>query len=761
MTVESSRKTESQEPYGPGGCPRCGTRLRQPYKYCPNCAYRLRPDLFPAPATEVRGVPVSQRLVALGGYLLFAGMLLLVAFAGVRLFSGPEPLEPVQPQVRHARDGNCLALTLDEFVEVPAGYAFWGAYDPAREYAPAVRPEAADEERDAADRALRALATLRSDTTKPKEIEGARQSLREALRDLPIRDAIERWADSSGVEAPQEPVEAIPDAYRVDDPFRMSKREVTNDQYFEFLRDWAKKSGKPVHRHLIPGGWTRRTGRRDVDRIYKDGEGNLPVVNISIDAALEFCGWFWEEKLGADPDLVVDLPTWREYVLAARGDNLTYNYPWGPSLRQGETVNLGTSGLWSVVENRRSEEFYNGFLDLVGNAAEWVYAPSDLIVAAGWSYQDEWVYRVGRGEAGQPGRLATPFSINGFKIVRGPPRDEGPVDVGFRPVIRRAPSLPAFVAVTKGPVRHRPCPEDILPPERLGAEEADESDGPETIERIKRRREPLVSFASETDRVERDFEISATEVTNRQYLAFIGDIAARYTKDEIVAQLLPRGWHRKNLLVRFEDQDQERPFSRAYDGYYVPWEKLDILYAPGQENAPVEGVTIEQGDAYMAWLSGKLGRRCAVPTVAQYLRAGRGDGASPYPWGDDENDVELLPSCRQEPSPLFSRAFALTPSAARPIVGLAGNIAEFVRDPEVDGRVLLAGGFFDLPPRLVTLDCFLDADWDSIQYVLEPGDWDWPLEDEREASDVRPLLSSFFTISHYAGLRVVRYPDPF
>src|SRR5512134_3074578 len=68
VTVESSRKTDAHAPFGPGGCPRCGTRLGEPYKYCPNCAYRLRPDLFPAPAKETPGVPRSQRLVALGGY---------------------------------------------------------------------------------------------------------------------------------------------------------------------------------------------------------------------------------------------------------------------------------------------------------------------------------------------------------------------------------------------------------------------------------------------------------------------------------------------------------------------------------------------------------------------------------------------------------------------------------------------------------------------------------------------------------------------
>ncbi|MCK6462078.1 MAG: formylglycine-generating enzyme family protein, partial [Planctomycetes bacterium] len=585
--------------------------------------------------------------------------------------------------------------------------------------------------------ALRALATLRREDAEPKEIEEARESLRDALADLPVRAAVERWADAFDIEVPVEPVEATPDAYRVDSPFRMAKREVTNDQYFEFLGAWARKAGRPVHPHLLPGSWTRSTGRRDVPRIYDRDQGDFPVVNVSIDAALEFCGWFWEERLGADPDLVVDLPTWKEYLLAARGDNLTYNYPWGPALRQGERVNLGTSGLWSVTERkpgeeRTPEEFYNGFLDLVGNAAEWVYWWSDLIVAGGWSYQEA-VYKVTR----QSGRLLTPFSPAGFREIR----EKGmTADVGFRPVIRRAPAMPAFVAVTSGPVRHRPCPEGILPPELLGVEdEAEGEDGePETLEDIRKKREPPVSFALETDRVERDFEISATEVTNRQYLAFLADVAPHHPKGEI-AQLVPRGWQRTNRLVRFEEDaggipDPERPLVRAYDGYYVQWEKLEKLYAPGQENAPVEGVTVEQADAYAAWLSGRFGRRCSIPTVAQYLRAARGDGTSPYPWGDDENDPELSPSCRLEPS--FSRSFALAPSAARPIVGLAGNVAEFVRD---EGRVLLAGGFYELPPRLVTLDCFLDAGWDSLQYVLEPGDWDWPIEDAWD-TDTRPRL---------------------
>ena len=133
-------------------------------------------------------------------------------------------------------------------------------------------------------------------------------------------------------------------------------------------------------------------------RIYKEDEGNLPVVGISFDAALEFCGWFWEERLGADPDLVVDLPTWKEYILAARGDRLTYNFPWGPTLLEGESINLGTSRLWSVT--RDDAVFYDGFLDLVGNAAEWVYWWDDPATTGGARVVGQQA-RIGSLEAGK------------------------------------------------------------------------------------------------------------------------------------------------------------------------------------------------------------------------------------------------------------------------------------------------------------------------------------------------------------------------
>lgn len=758
MAAESSRKTELATPLAPGGCPRCGTRLEKPHKYCPNCAYRLRPDLVPTPHVPVAGAPLSQRVVALGGYLLFAGMLLLVVFAGVRLFVQPEPPDLVQPQVMRTRDGGCLPLTLGEFVDVPAGIAFWGLYDPGRESVVERRAEAAGEEKNEAEQVVSALAEIADEAA--KDIEEARSILKGALDRHPsVREALRQWADAFDIAVPDDPVAGTPDAYQVEDAFRMSRREVTNDQYFEFLRAWARKTGRQVPPYLVPAKWKRLTGSRDVQRIYNDREGDFPVVGIPFDAALEFCGWFWEERLGADPDLVVDLPTWKEFVLAARGDQLMFNFPWGRTLGEGNTPpNLGTARLKSVVEKREDDEFYNGFIDLVGNAAEWVYL-LDNAMAAGWSFEDKWVYQVHEGQPGQPARLVTPFSERGFRVIT---LGEVRPDVGFRPVIRRAPQLPSFVPVTAGLVRHNPCPQGLLPPERLDAEEPSQGDGDEreTIEEIRAGREPPVSFAAETEQVERGFEISATEITNRQYLAFLVATAPGHTRDELRWDL-PKGW-RRDLFVRYEprelrpvegeeeEEEEPIPVARAFDGCHVPGARLRTVYAAGQENVPVQGITVEQAEDYTTWLSGRLGRRCAIPTVAQYLRAARGDGVAPYPWGDDRRYPELGPSYRPEGDP---RAFSLPLTPERPIVGLAGNVAELVRDDS--GRLLLAGGFYDLPARLATLDCFLDASWDTVQFVVEPDEGD-------EESDPRgPRLSAARFLAYFTGFRVVRLPDPF
>jgi len=136
----------------------------------------------------------------------------------------------------------------------------------------------------------------------------------------------------------------------------------------------------------------------------------------------------------------------------------------------------------------------------------------------------------------------------------------------------------------------------------------------------------------------------------------------------------------------------------------------------------VAPISLDQAEAYASWLRQARDdpHEYAIPTVAQYLRAGRGDATSRYPWDDNPNRPDLIcDSFRYSESRPVSLLGRLGRSAP-PIVGLVGNVLEFVRDTE-SGRLLRAGGCYVMPASACTLDSFLDADWFSIDVVIGDG----------------------------------------
>jgi formylglycine-generating enzyme required for sulfatase activity len=683
---------ETRPPLDPGGCPRCGVRLAHAFKYCPNCAYRLRPEMVPSTPSREARTPLSTRLVALGGYLAFASMLLLVLYAGFALFREPATGPATQPRVILTRDPNCLPLDAKSFLRVDSGQALYGVHIPKEGRSP----------------------------------------------------------------------EILPEIFRVDDAFDLCIHEVTNDQYYEFLLDRARKSGRPVREWLIPDGWTRSTGKPEVSRIYDRRAGNLPVMEVLYQAALEFCAWYWEEKL-KDPDYIVDLPTPLEYLLAARGDDYRNNFPWGPRINQlGARARLDKDPL--PVTDREVGRYY-GFFALVGNAAEWVhgYVPDRVPMAAGWSHLNA-LYR------GLERR--SPFGDDGFVLVsKGGPRP----DLGFRILIRSAPAWPEFRNVEPGKTHHVPFQSDRLRPPPLFDEDG-----------IPRGKAGAVTFATTTRTVARAFEISRSEITNRQYLHFLRAISPRKTSAEMEA-LIPSAWNRPNPW-HWTREDRVLQTESWEDTVYLgpygsPW-KVPRVYEAGRENHPVEGVSLGQAKAYAQWLSSRFSKRCRLPTVGEFLRAGRGSGREPYPWGDDDSspllvcarvaDAEDLPEVEDLPDgegvPEDESLFADTPEdevvgqqeertvsllgrygeRAPPLVGLVGNLPEYVWDPDWQdpdpgrppGRWLLAGGCYRFPPELCTLDSFLDATWEYVEFDLGAGE-------EAGEQILNPLR-------FYAGFRLVR-----
>ncbi|MCZ6787429.1 MAG: SUMF1/EgtB/PvdO family nonheme iron enzyme [Planctomycetota bacterium] len=188
------------------------------------------------------------------------------------------------------------------------------------------------------------------------------------------------------------------------------------------------------------------------------------------------------------------------------------------------------------------------------------------------------------------------------------------------------------------------------------------------------------------------FKISRTEVTNRQYQAFLADVAPTIPEERL-DELIPTSirWVRR---------------ARSFG------------YGPGEANRPVWVRSVQQAQAYAEWLGNMLSKRCRLPTVAEYLRAGRGDSIAPYPRGENSWSPALVsksawyPDARRTVS-LLGR---LAPNPPK-IVGLVGNVLEYVRRDGTDDDWLLAGGWFEVEPPYCTLDSYLDPSWN---YVNEP-----------------------------------------
>jgi formylglycine-generating enzyme required for sulfatase activity len=329
--------------------------------------------------------------------------------------------------------------------------------------------------------------------------------------------------------------------------------------------------------------------------------------------------------------------------------------------------------------------------------------------AAGWSFENS-EYRSFR----EP---ITPFSERGFQEPDGETRR----DLGFRLVLRLAPSVPEFVAVEPGPVAFGEPPRTLLPPGWV------EDAGFESIEKFWRATAIRFNRAA---RVGSPFEIGRTEVSNRQYLLFLVETAAR-----------SGGAALETLYPEYEaDEDEPEQKQKEYQGSWTRKRDADSvvfagaygqpgtitrLFPPGRENHPVEGVTPAQAQAYAKWLSGRLHREARLPTVEEYLRAARGDTTWPYPWGSDRDSVLLVCSGRADDE---GRSVSLLGRFGwkEPLYGLAGNLPELVWDAG-GRRHLLAGGCYAFPASCCTLDSYMELSWKSVQYVVPYDDETGPL----------------------------------
>lgn len=126
------------------------------------------------------------------------------------------------------------------------------------------------------------------------------------------------------------------------DAFLMDEAEVTNERYAKFVAATGRRA--PFH-------WVKGH--------FADGEGAIPVVNVSWDAAAAFCAS--EGKR---------LPTEAEWEKACRGGREDQKYPWGNEDPTEEQARFGSQEGGPVAVCSKERNDY-GLCDMIGNAWEW------------------------------------------------------------------------------------------------------------------------------------------------------------------------------------------------------------------------------------------------------------------------------------------------------------------------------------------------------------------------------------------------------
>ncbi len=141
----------------------------------------------------------------------------------------------------------------------------------------------------------------------------------------------------------------------IDQPFFISKYEITNEQYNSYVR--AQEFSNQIDKNLIilPG-------------IRKDTDGKQPVIEINWRRAMTYAAWLGEQK-----QLSCRLPTEAEWEYAARA-GLKTAYPWGDEVG-ANNANCNTcgnqrEGHHAVPVGQFKANLY-GLYDTAGNVWEW------------------------------------------------------------------------------------------------------------------------------------------------------------------------------------------------------------------------------------------------------------------------------------------------------------------------------------------------------------------------------------------------------
>ncbi|CAN5131252.1 hypothetical protein BH20ACI1_BH20ACI1_13710 [soil metagenome] len=130
-------------------------------------------------------------------------------------------------------------------------------------------------------------------------------------------------------------------------PFNISKTEVSNEEYAEFMKETG---------YAAPGSWNKGKMPEDQEQ--------MPVTFVSLTDAEAYTDWISKRD-----NKVCRLPTEEEWEFTARNGAQQTNFPWGNDWR----VNLANiaTGKVAKVGTSSEETLVGGMKDMLGNVIEW------------------------------------------------------------------------------------------------------------------------------------------------------------------------------------------------------------------------------------------------------------------------------------------------------------------------------------------------------------------------------------------------------
>ena len=176
------------------------------------------------------------------------------------------------------------------------------------------------------------------------------------------------------------------------------------------------------------------------------------------------------------------------------------------------------------------------------------------------------------------------------------------------------------------------------------------------------------------------FLIGQREITNAEYQKFVvagGYRDPQYWPLEVIVKGRRISW--RAAMQAFTDRT----------GLPGPRSWQNGSYPEGQAQYPVTGVNWYEAAAFAKWAGASL------PTTEQWWRAAINDTSVVFPWGNDVKTTDLRANFSLTgPRPVASYPLGVSPFGC---YDMAGNVREWLRDPDPSGHPIAVGGSWQDP----------------------------------------------------------------